>query len=84
MKQTLTKRRGNWEPIKSPLLQNLILGTVTGVMVGINLRAIILSGGEATWAWVTFFLIGPLFGLFSGIERARMEKKRLERIRKYS
>jgi len=82
MKKVLTKRRMNWEPIKSPIFQNLILGTVTGLMVGINLRAIILSGGEATWAWVTFFLIGPFFGFFSGLERARAEKKRQERMKK--
>lgn len=82
MKQVLTKHRMNWEPIKSPIFQNLILGTVTGLMVGINLRVIILSGGEATWAWITLFLIGPLFGLFSGIERTRMERKNKERMKK--
>ena len=76
------KRYCDWEPIKSPIWQNTILGCVVGVMVGINLRAIILSGGEATWAWVMFFMIGPLFGFFSGLERKRWEKQREEERRK--
>ena len=72
------KRYCDWDPIKNPILQNTIVGSVLGIMVAINLRAIILSGGEATWAWIMFLGIGPLFGLFSGFERYRYEKKKRE------
>ncbi len=76
------KRYCDWEPIKSPVLQNTILGCVVGIMVGINLRAIILSGGRTTWPWIMFFLIGPVIGFFSGMERKRWEKKKEEEKKK--
>jgi len=76
------KRYCNWEPIKNPVLQNTILGCVLGIMIGIDLRAIILSNGEATWAWIMFFLIGPLIGFFSGMERKKLERRKEEQRKK--
>jgi len=70
------KRYWDWEPIKSPVLQNTVLGCVLGIMVAIDLRAIVLSGGKAEWAWIMFFMIGPVIGFFSGLERKKLEKKK--------
>ena len=76
------KRYADWNPIKHPLIQNIILGSVLGIVIGINLRVIIYSDGKATWAWIMLFLIGPLFGLLSGLERMRWEKQQEKRTSK--
>jgi hypothetical protein len=73
------KKYADWNPIKSPLVQNLLLGSVVGIMMAINLRVIIFSEGRATWAWVILFLIGPIFGFLSGLERMRYEKRKEEK-----
>ena len=72
----MAKRYLDWEPITSPVLQNTILGTVLGIIIAIDLRAIVLSSGEATWAWVTLVLVGPIVGLLSGFERKRLESRK--------
>ncbi|GEM_PF-2786268 len=71
------KRYFDWNPIENPILQNTILGTVLGIVIGINLKAIFLEGRDSLWGWLMFFLLGPIFGLLSGIERNRMMKKKV-------
>lgn len=61
------------------LIQNIILGTITGLIVGYNLRLYFSRVGGAERAWLAFILIGPLFGFLSGIERSRYEKLRREK-----
>lgn len=72
----MSKKYLHWEPIKNPVLQNTILGTILGIIIAIDLRTIVLSSGEATWAWVTLILVGPIIGLLSGLERKRLENKK--------
>lgn len=54
--------------------QNVILGTVTGSMVGFNLRVLFQRIGATDLVWVLFFLMGPLVGYLSGKERQRIER----------
>lgn len=61
------------------LIQNIILGTITGMIVGYNLRLYFTRVGGAERAWLAFILIGPLFGFLSGIERNRYERLRREK-----
>jgi len=62
-----------------PVVQNVILGSVTGVMVGINLRTLFLRVGGTDIVWPLFFILGPAIGYFSGKERERFEKLKKEK-----
>ena len=62
------------------VLQNVLLGSVTGVMVGINLKIVFQHIGGVDLIWILFFLIGPVVGYFSGKERQRIEKLNLEKM----
>ncbi len=59
--------------------QNLIIGSITGLMVGINVRVVLIRFGNLDIVWILFFLIGPLMGLLSGRERQRLEKLKEEK-----
>lgn len=59
--------------------QNVILGTVTGLVVALNLRIIFLKAGGVDMAWMAFIIIGPVFGYLSGLERQRIEKLKREK-----
>jgi len=72
----MAKKYLDWEPIKNPVLQNFIVGTVLGIVIAIDLRAIVLSNGKADWAWVMLVLVGPVIGLLSGFERKRLENRK--------
>ncbi|MBN2415987.1 PAS domain S-box protein [bacterium] len=63
----------------SAVTQNVILGSVTGLMVAFNLRLIFLKVGGVDMVWVAFILIGPVFGYLSGLERQRVEKLKREK-----
>jgi len=60
--------------------QNMILGSVTGVIVGYNLRLIFLRLGGVDLIWILFFIMGPLIGYFSGKERRRLERLKSEKM----
>ncbi len=62
------------------LTQNLIIGTVTGLMVAINLRFFFMRLGEIEYIWIIFIFLGPIIGFLSGKERLRMEKLRREKM----
>ncbi|MCK5148257.1 PAS domain S-box protein [bacterium] len=59
--------------------QNVIIGSVTGIMVGINLRFIFMQLGGIEWVWLAFFILGPALGYFSGRERQRIESLKGEK-----
>jgi len=65
----------------SALTQNVVLGAVTGIMVGIVLRLIFLKYGGVNVIWMPFFLFGPIAGYLSGLERQRIEKLKKEKSR---
>jgi len=58
--------------------QNVIIGTVTGIMVGYNLKIIFAHLGGVDLVWMAFFVMGPLLGYVSGKERQRVEKLKKE------
>ncbi len=60
--------------------QNLILGTVTGVIVGYNLKIFFQHAGKPDLIWLLFLLLGPFIGYFSGRERQRVEKLKKEKM----
>ena len=59
--------------------QNLILGSVTGTIVGVNLRIIFQRVGATDLIWMMFFLLGPAIGYLSGKERERIENLKQEK-----
>lgn len=59
--------------------QNLLLGTITGVVVGNTLRYIMVYEGASDWIWIMFFILGPLLGYFSGRERERLDALQKEK-----
>ena len=59
--------------------QNVILGTITGVMVGFNLKVFFQRIGGVELIWILFFLLGPALGYLSGKERQRIEKLKKEK-----
>lgn len=59
--------------------QNVIIGSITGVMVGYNLKLIFAQLGGVDLVWMAFFALGPLLGYVSGKERQRIEKLKLEK-----
>ena len=59
--------------------QNVIIGSVTGIMVGYNLRIIFMRLGGVDLVWMAFFVLGPALGYFSGRERQRIERLRNEK-----
>ena len=58
----------------SAVTQNVIIGCVSGLIIGYNLKYIFNSIGASDLLWLMFFLIGPLVGFLSGKERQRYEK----------
>jgi PAS domain S-box-containing protein len=64
----------------SAVYQNLILGSVTGVVVAFNLKILFQRMGGADLVWIMFFILGPAVGYFSGKERERIEKMKLEKV----
>ena len=61
--------------------QNVILGSITGIMVGYNLRMIFSRIGTTDLIWIMFFLMGPVLGYLSGKERQRLEKLKNEKLK---
>jgi len=59
--------------------QNLILGSVTGTVVGINLRIFFQRLGATDLIWMLFFILGPTIGYLSGKERERIESLKQEK-----
>ncbi len=60
--------------------QNVVIGSITGVIVGYNLRLIFLRLGGVDFIWILFFIMGPLIGYFSGKERRRLERLKSEKM----
>ncbi len=58
----------------SPLVQNIILGSVTGLVVGFVIRVYYQYVRGTDIVWILFFIVGPLIGYLSGRERERVEK----------
>jgi PAS domain S-box-containing protein len=63
----------------SPLIQNVILGSVTGIVVGFVIRVYYQYVRGTDIVWMLFFLVGPLIGYLSGRERERVEKLQKEK-----
>ena len=61
------------------IAQNVILGSITGILVGLNLRVLFSRAGARDISWLIFFLIGPLIGFLSGKERERYQKLKEEK-----
>ncbi len=59
--------------------QNLLLGTITGLVVGNTLRYVMVYEGASDWIWIMFFILGPLLGYFSGKERERLDQLEKEK-----
>jgi len=59
--------------------QNLILGSVTGTVVGFNLRFLFQRMGATDLVWIMFFVLGPAIGYLSGKEREKFENLRQEK-----
>lgn len=64
----------------SPILQNFIAGSVLGIIIALVLRFLFRKTSVEEWAWILFFIIGPLIGLLSGNERKRYERLRFEKL----
>ena len=64
----------------SPVTQNVVLGTITGVVVGYDLRIIFQHVGGIDLVWILFFFVGPLVGYLSGRERQRIEELKREKM----
>jgi PAS domain S-box-containing protein len=62
-----------------PLIQNMILGSVTGIVVGYVIRVYYQYVTGTDIVWIMFFIIGPLIGFLSGRERERIEKLKKEK-----
>lgn len=63
----------------NPVIQNLIVGSLFGITIAVGLRFLFMKTGGAEWAWLVFFLIGPLIGFLSGNERKRYENLKSEK-----
>ena len=63
----------------SAVAQNIILGSVTGIIVAFNLRLYFMRVGGTDLVWMLFFLLGPAIGYLSGIERQRNRVLRKEK-----
>lgn len=54
--------------------QNVIIGCITGLLIGFNLKYVINSIGASDFLWIIFFILGPVIGYLSGKERQRYER----------
>jgi len=63
----------------SVITQNVIIGAITGIMVGYNLRIFFLRIGGEDLIWILIFALGPVIGFLSGKERKRIEKLKKEK-----
>ena len=63
-----------------PIVENLIIGTLTGVLVGYIVKFLLNRYEEATLVMIVLVLIGVVLGVLSGFERKRMLKLRLEKL----
>jgi PAS domain S-box-containing protein len=73
----------NWNPVTNPISQNVIIGSITGIMVGINLRPVFSKVYGPDIAWLVTFLaliLGFLLGFLSGKERQRLERLKKEKL----
>ena len=61
--------------------QNLIIGTVTGIIVGYNIKIFFQHTGKPDLIWFLFLLLGPFIGYLSGKERQRLERLKKEKMR---
>ena len=61
--------------LERPVLENTLVGTLLGTLVGISLKSYLslLAPSAASLEWVFFTLGGLLIGLFSGLERRKIE-----------
>lgn len=57
-----------------PVLENILVGTLTGALVGVLLKGYLGKLENLNIEWTLFLLIGLLIGLFSGFARAKKEK----------
>jgi PAS domain S-box-containing protein len=63
----------------SAVAQNVILGSITGIIVAYNLRLYFMKVGGTDVVWMLFFILGPAIGYLSGIERQRVRVLRREK-----
>lgn len=63
----------------NPVYQNIIIGSLVGVMIAYILSKIYDIWGGEDWGWAIFLLIGPLIGFLSGQERQRMQRMKKEK-----
>jgi PAS domain S-box-containing protein len=63
----------------SPILQNIIMGTVTGALMGYIIKEVFQRMGGWNFVWIAMILIGPTIGYFSGRERLRLERMKMEK-----
>ncbi len=61
------------------ITQNLLLGSVTGVVMGNVLRIVFTRAGVVDLAWIAFIAIGPTVGYLSGKEREKYERLQNEK-----
>lgn len=53
------------------VLENILVGTIMGILVGVMLRGYLRNLENLNLDWVIFVLIGLIIGIFSGFERQR-------------
>lgn len=63
----------------NPIYQNIIMGLVTGVLVGLVIRSFFERFGASGIVLFVFVLIGIVLGYLSGRERVRHEKLKIEK-----
>jgi PAS domain S-box-containing protein len=71
----MTEAVARWNAVT----QNVILGSITGIAVGINLKILFQRIGGIDLVWILFFILGPAIGYFSGKERERIEELKEEK-----
>jgi hypothetical protein len=76
MNNGLTRQRARWEPIRSPVLQNTLIGLVLGIVIGFNLKLIYERIHGPAVIWMSFSVLSLFVGLLSGLERYRWENEK--------
>ncbi len=62
------------------VIQNVIIGSLTGGFVGFILKSIFDRVGGVELVWILFFMLGPIIGFLSGKERMRLERLKSEKL----
>lgn len=76
----MPKQKGKAKKKINPVLQNLVVGSIFGMAIALGLKYLYAKASGADWAWVLFFILGPVIGYLSGIERKRYERLRMEKV----